>query len=224
MKPDEKRTFEIDPEQKKNCRLPVVDKKIKIEIQKEDDLPTNILFSLVEQDRADAYVVCMAGTVPMLKVYGDATECGIGKMLMQLCFNEEQIHNIGDKMTNTAIERIKEYLIFDGLQIAKEMETWVKSKCKKILYLTMTATPASAAHLYFNSAFDAGFTEMFIAPKNNLGKREFYPKEGPCAVKALQKRYTVDGYMRWIRDEVRVIGQDWFFCKPKTPTLHPKCT
>ena len=156
-------------------------------------MPTNILFSLVEQDRADAYVVCMAGTVPMLKVYGDATECGIGKMLMQLCFNEEQIHNIGDEMKNTAIEKIKDYFVVDGLQMAKEMETWVKSKCKKILYLTMTASPPSAAHLYFKSAFEAGFTEMFIVLNKHLGKREFYPKQGPCAVKALQKRYTNEG-------------------------------
>ena len=131
--------------------------------------------------------------------------------------------------------RIKEYLVFDGLQMAKEMEKWVKSKCNKILFLTMTVNRPSDAHLYFNSAFNAGFTEMFIAVNNNLGKREFYPKEGPCSVNALQERYAKinDGYMtddggtevRMINaGEVKVLGHDWFFCKPKIPTLHVKCT
>ena len=110
------------------------------------------------------------------------------------------------------------------------MERWAKSKCEKIIYLVMEAPPGPG-HLYFNSALEAGFTEMFIALVKS-GK-EFYPKEGPCPVKALKARYTDDGFMddddgtdvRMVKDgKVKVLDQPWFFCKPKIPTLHVKCT
>ena len=69
---------------------------------------------------------------------------------------------------------------------------------------------------------------MFIALDE-----EFYPREGPCSVKALRDRYTDDGYMvdddgtdvrSGGNNQVKVFGHNWFFCKPKRPTLNVKCT
>ena len=107
------------------------------------------------------------------------------------------------------------------------MESWVKSKCEKILSLLMVANPKTAAHLYFKSAFDSGYTEMFVALNG-----EFYPREGPCSVMALKERYTDDGYMKdndgttidgTVGDDMfKVYGKEWFFCKLKVPKAKPK--
>ena len=220
MKMDETRNFKIDKKKNTKCRLP----NDKIKIKKEEVNEYVYSFTMVEND-ADAFVVCHAGLVTELSVSDDAKQCGIGTMLMQLCFNEKKLHNVADNDNNVALSLINEYSASNVMSIAKDIEEWVDSKCKKILKLTMAASPASAARVYFKSALASGFTEMFIALDS-----EFYPKEGPCSVGELEKRYTADGYMQdkeghnGHNDKVKVFGEYWFFCKPKTPTLHNKCT
>ena len=226
------REFEIDKDRKKNCRLPMVDNKIKIKIKKLQEPDSQYMFITID---AEAYVVCEAGYVSMLNVEGNAKECGIGKMLMMLCLNEEEIHNVvndgeihNDK--NKAVSRMESYSRIN-LPKAKELEKWIKSKCIKMIYLTMTALPKNKAHVYFNSALDSGFTQMFIAFNFCKG---FYPTEGPCTVKSLKERYTDEGFMtddgdenevRMVRgDPVKVWGNAWFFCKPKIPLPMNKCT
>ena len=225
MKLGETRKLEINRKNKPNCRL----LKDEIMVRKEkEDIMGEYRIKMVDyvESFADAYIIFSPGEIGMLSVLGDARECGIGKMLMQLCFNEEKIHHIKDNDKNEALIMIKSYSI--EFPEGEEMEKWVTSKCEKLLYLLMSAKPPSAARVYFNSAIDSKFTEMFIALKD-----EFYPKEGPCSVEALKERYTDDGYMKdnagskarlVLNDKVMVKGQNWFFCKPKIPTSHVKCT
>ena len=238
MPTDGTREFEIDKNKKKNCKLLVVDDKIKIKIKKQQNNENEeYFFRMIETDAkvAGAFIACEAGHVPSLRVDGKAQECGIGKMLMLLCLNEEKIHNVVIENDNNKAMSVIESYSRTKVPKAKEMEKWAKSKCEKIFSLIMTAEPPTAAHVYFNSALDLGFTEMFIAiRKTPFGKPRFYPNEGPCTVKALKKRYTDDGYMEdnegsEVRmggdDKVRVWGQTWYFCKPKEATLPmAKCT
>ena len=225
MEIDQTRTFKVDKKKKKNCQLPTDEIKIKKRLRARNQYS----FIMVEPSpNSGAYVVCMSGFVSQLLVPANAKECGIGNFLMQLCFNEGTIHNVENNNENRALTKLRYEWESKSIPMAEEMEKWVRSKCDKILHLKMAADPASAAHLYFNSAKDSGYTEMFIALQ-----KEFYPTEGPCSVMTLKERYTADGYM--IDDdgtEVRILGNNkvkvhgryWFFCKPKTPTLHVKCT
>ena len=202
METDTTREFDLD-KRKKECQLTTD----KIKIKKEaliDDIAFE--FTMVEPE-LDAEVTCRAGNVVSLEVTEIAQRCGIGQILMQLCFNEERIHNVVN-MQNAAVEKIK----YSKLPKAEQMGEWVKSKCKKIVSLTMNTKKAAAAHVYFNSALDSGFTEMFIALKD-----EFYPKDGPGSVRLLKERYTDDGYMKDNegneKNKVKVHGGEWFFCK-----------
>ena len=98
----------------------------------------------------------------------------------------------------------------------------------------MTADKRTDAYVYFKSAIETRYTIMSIKLGFNKG---FYPENGKCTTKALQERYTVDGYMK--DDEgtetrsiqgreygkTMVWGAAWFFCKPRKPTLPvQKCT
>lgn len=199
---DETRKFKINKKKRPQCKLP----EDKIKIKKEE---------------VNEYV-CNSGLVTELDVSEDAQQCGIGTMLMRLCFNEKKLHNVVDNDKNVALSLMKQYSESNEMALAQEMETWVNSNCKKILKLTMAARGAKA-RVYFKSALASGFTQMFIALES-----EFYPQNGPCSVDELAKRYTDDGYMTDKEgesdDKVRVFGEFWFFCKPKTSTLHNKCT
>ena len=233
MQIDQNREFEIDSK-KENCRL--LDKKIKkIKITKQQEGKGEFMYFKfrmedIPQSNAEALVECFGGYVPWLLAKGDAEDCGIGKMLMRLCLNEKEIHNTG--ISNAAVKRIKDYSTQNRPK-AREIEEWVLSKCEKLVYLIMSPSKPEAAHVYFNSALDSDFTEMFIAPSLSPSSK-FYPEEGPCSVKALKDRYTDDGYMKddegtdvsrmvW-NNKVQVAGRNWLFCKPKIPTLHVKCT
>ena len=234
MEVDATREFEIDKTLKPNCPLAKdVQGNAIITIQKKLDntyvppsLRKRIRYQFVMSERdAWASIRCHSGKVPMLKVSPKARDCGIGKILMQLCLNEEKIHNVDDNDNNLALLELNHLsLIF---RLGQEMESWVKSKCERILYLQMVANPKKAAHVYFKSAFDSGYTEMFVALDE-----EFYPREGPCSVMALKERYTDDGYMKdndgtpidgTVGDDTfNVFGKEWFFCKLKVPKPEPK--
>ena len=55
MEAGETRDLEINKDSKQNCRLPVVDDKIKIKIKKEEKDKNQFLFELVETE-GDAYI------------------------------------------------------------------------------------------------------------------------------------------------------------------------
>ena len=171
----ETRTFEIDKNQKRDCRLPEdkIDKKIKIQIQKtqeEDD--DDYSFAMVHHDTADAYITCISGLVSMVSVSDDARQCGIGTILTQLCLNEQKIHNVANNLENRALMKIKGFAKSHDPAMVNQVDNWVNTKCEKIVYLNMVARPPSAAKVYFKSALETGFTEMFIALKSR-----FIPKK-----------------------------------------------
>ena len=237
MKLGDTRTFEIDKAAKPTCLLPVQDGKIKIKIKKQHDKHKNIVFHMVkndddpfnDDDEEDTETYVELGLhfrhVSYLRVIDDAQECGIGKILMVLCFNEAEIHNVeGNTKTEALLkmEQISKIVPKDLKPKAVKLENWVKSDCKKFLYLSMTADPESKAYVYFNSAIDSGYSLMFIGRR--ILSQGFYPKECEyCSSEVLKKRYSADGYMVGDcgidgKEKTEVFGGNWFFCKPKMPT------
>ena len=95
-------------------------------------------------------------------------------------------------------------------------------------YLNMAVEEENTAFVYFNSAIESGYTEMFIQQLEN--KDGFYPKKSDyCPTNVLKNQYTEDGCMAegdGVDDEAcDVYGGAWFFCQP-TPPLVPtqKCS
>ena len=216
MKPNEIREFKLD-ENKPNCKLTSKEVKIKKMVERER-------FTLEEDINGEGYIDCANGFVANLKVTGDPLDCGIGKILMKLCLNEETKHNVIDNNKNTALYKLKTYATKNPIfENAKAMEEWAKSKCENLIGLGMVSFPKTKAHLYFNSAIESGYTEMFIALKT-----EFYPRTGACPVRILKERYRIDGYMIEKGDsddeKVKVWGNFWYFCKPKSQPIEAKCT
>ena len=220
------RKFKIDKRKKKNCGLPGTEI-VEVEIRKEKSVDFEFIFRMVNTDD-EVFVHCGAGYVVLLKVVGKAEQCGIGKILMQLCLSETKIHNVEDNHKNKALEEMDEYVKRYKDVKFNNLRKWIISHCKKVFYLEMEAHPRSAAHVYFNSALVSGFTEMFMLPYPTTlslpDDAEPYPKEGPCSVKMLKEKYTDDGQMEDGGKKTMVWGMDWFFCYPIKPEKVPKCT
>lgn len=229
----ETRTFQIDKTKKKACKLPgegVID----IEITKQQSSDYAFTYRMVGMMNF-VFIHCDYGYIPKLHTKGKAENCGIGKILTQLCLSEETIHNVESNEENNAlleIERYKEVPQSDAKrkQLLK-FEKWISSHCSKLIVLSMYSDPKSRAHVYFNTAIASGFTQMFmIRDRVKLGGNlKFYPKEGPCAVKSLKDRYSDDGNMVELGGlkKTDVWGWNWFFCLPKIPetiTEPQKCT
>ena len=225
MEIDEIRVFKIDRTSKPDCKLEVENDEIKIE--KKEEKKDNYLFSMALRN-ARTFISCKPGEVKNLKVSPQAQNCGIGKMLTLLCFNEENIHKVENNENNLAVKAMKTYSALKFPAVDK-VEAWITKTCKKFLYLLMTADPKSRGHLYFNTALISGYSEMFFALQK---EKKFYPAEGGCSVASLKTRYTNDGVLtdddgtpvvRMLNNQIKVWGENWFFCQPKTPTLPSKC-
>ena len=213
MKAGETRKFKIDKAKKPDCKLPSNEISItKVKTDKEEKT-----HQVVGHEK-EAYIDCYPGFVSGLEATGKTQFCGIGKILMRLCLAEQSIHNTEKKETNRAMQNI----LTDSTKNFPKLAKWVTSTCSKIIFLTMRADPVEAAFVYFNSAIEAGYTEMFI----NLGVwKQMYPKYGPCPVKLLKKQYrAADGKMVNGGEVVKVWGEHWYFCLPKKPSPHSKCT
>ena len=236
MELDEVRKFKIDKNKKKECKLqPSKQGIIEIEIKKEKELegPSKFIYKLVGSDYLpkEAFLKCDYGYVEFLKTKGKAEKCGIGRIFTELCMNEKNLHQTSHSGTNKnlGIQKLNDYIkdSKDKPKFAKErkqlkaFKKWSKSHCSEIIYLEMTANPPSNAHVYFNSAKASGFTDMFMI--TGLIDFQKYPDEGPCPTKILQDRYD-DGFMVEGNEKTRVVGWNWFFCKPKNPEEQNKCT
>ena len=120
-----------------------------------------------------------------------------------------------------AVKELEKYVKSDRLEPkASRLKQWAMSNCNKLLYLIMAVDEESTAYVYFNSAIESGYTEMFIQQLEN--KDGFYPKKSdhsPTSV--LSDQYTKDGCMKdgdGVDDEeCDVYGGAWFFCKPTSP-------
>ena len=223
LKEGEIRSFVIEKDKKPNCKLPSKDGKIEIKIKKHDKkrepLDNFVLFMVQNDDDifndknplAETYVKYNEGFVSNLRVNVNAQECGIGKILMILCFMATKKLEM-----NTKIQLLQPK--------ASRLKEWAMSNCLKLVYLTMAVEEENTAFVYFNSAIESGYTEMFIR-LSLFDKDGFYPKKSdhsPTSV--LRKQYTEDGCMKegdGVDDkECDVHGGTWFFCQP-TPPLVP---
>ena len=239
MKMGEIRKFKIDKNKKKECRLPGKGI-IEIEIKKEESNVAEFALEMVSNE-GEAYLQCDYGYIAQVRTEGIAEKCGIARIFTELCMNEKKIHKTKDVANNKAIIQMEEYLQVcqkresckendEQLKKLRDLKEWATTHCSKFIYLIMTAK-GSGAHVYFNSAVASGFTEMFmmsdftdeeLANRDNL--EDIYPKEGPCAVKTLQERYSDDRTMLDGDEKTSVGDWNWFFCHPKKPSNNPKCT
>ena len=217
MNVGETRKFKIDKRKKKNCGPPGSEI-AEIEIRKETNAIFAFAFRMLNTDD-EVFVNCYSGFVALLKVRGKAEQCGIGKILMQLCLNEEKIHSVKGNDENGALKQIDAYKKRYKNEKFDNLKKWVISDCSKVFYLEMEADPKSRAHVYFNSAIESGFTEIVMF--DNLG---FYPKEGPCSVEIIKGKYDVEGNIDDGGKKTFVWGMNWVFCYPKKPKKLPKCT
>jgi len=236
MRVEETRKFKIDKSIKKDCGLPG-EGIIEIEIKKEKSIVFASTFRMVKPDLGSrvAFIHCNKGYVALVKAQGKAESCGIAKILMQLCINEEGFHNVASNYKNEAVILMGKYVqeclkkescMANDQQLKKirNLENWITSHCSKLVYLEMESDPKTGAHVYFNSAVASGFPEMFMINPIWNEDLKFYPNEGPCPVKELQKKYSNDGNMVDDDEKTMVWGWNWFFCQPKTITIPTKCT
>ena len=240
MKVGEIRTFKIDKNKKKECKLPGKGI-IEIEIIKEESSVAEFALRLAEFALHEAYLLCDNGYINYVRTEGKAEKCGIARIFTEICMNEKKIHNTKDTAKNKALIQLEEYLQACGkrssckendehLKKIRDLKDWSETHCSKFMYLIMTAK-GGGAHVYFNSAVASGFTEMFmmsdLTDEELVGsnyQEDIYPKSGPCAVKTLQERYSDDRTMLDGEEKTSVGGWNWFFCHPKKPNNNPKCT
>ena len=112
---------------------------------------------------AETYVKYNEGYVQYLRVNVNAQECGIGKILMILCFNEEETHKVPNNPKNKATKKLDTNTKIQLLQPkASRLKEWGMSKCLNLVYLDMAVDEESTAFVHFNSAIESDYTEMFI--------------------------------------------------------------
>ena len=208
----ETRIFQIDKKKYLKCRLA----ENEIEILKDDYFGQDNPGFIVVKNVASADVECRPGSINDIRVSEEARECGIGTMLMQLCLNEEKIHNVAENDKNQGLNLIRELSETNAVPNAKEVESWVDSNCEKLVSLDMTCRIPPSAHVFFSSALASGYTEMIFALINISEYSKFYPLKFPGSVQEMKEHYTDDGYiLESDGNKVKVRGEIWLFCQPK---------
>ena len=208
------RKVALDRDNKPNCQLPKETKEITMIKTASTEGNNKWTIGVAELDN-QAYISCWPGEVDQVYTKGIAAGCGIGKILMMLCLNEESIHNVENIEENEAIKDIAD---------VESLKKWVNSECSKLVFLIMAAEPKSAAHMYFNSAMEIGYTKMFIEISPVPGAKKYYPQNIPGSVQDLKKLYTVVDNFGYIVDgekKVPAWGKSWFFCFPKPQQPKP---
>ena len=216
----EVRMFQIDISRKIYCRLNPnqEDKKIvEIKIRKIGPNSNNCKdCSRFEMDgeETDVYLSCKPGNYDV-NVEGPASGCGISQILIQLCMNEPRIHEIKYN-GNQAMKLLEaDYLELNNLNWLSV--DWVKSNCKKIIYLDNLDKPLSLVSLYLKAAILSQFKLTLI----KLLDSKMYPSTGAIATKDLLKRYYgIGGVVKYYK-VINVQGtfkglnvRQWFFCYP----------
>lgn len=230
MQVGETRKFEIDKNKKKDCKLPG-EGVVEIDVKKEESTSFAFTFRASLKHKSltlpAGFIYCDYGYVALLKTQ-EYQNCGIGKILTQLCLNEEEIHKVAGNEKNGALIQMETYIKEcekkeackknDGrLKKLKDLQELIRSHCSKLIWMEMKANNGVAktgAHVYFNSGIASGFTEMFMTTHLKFDEFKFYPKNGLGDVKSLQARYSDDGYMVDGDEKTAVWGWNWFFCHP----------
>ena len=87
---------------------------------------------------------------------------------------------------------------------------WVKSHCKKIVYITNLDKPLNVALQYLKAAILSKFKFTFI----RLLDSKMYPSSGAMRIKDLIKRYYGMGGMVKHNQVIKGWVRQWFFCYP----------
>ena len=221
----ETRKFKIDKESKSDCKLPENEITVRKIIEPGQTLRT---FEVLKYEK-DAFVKCSPGYVDKLSAVGLTNKCGIGKILMKLCLVEEHIHEVANNKDNGAIHEIQSWVEEcksqeacseeDHQEELFKLEKWVNDECSKLVGLFMNADTKSGGYVYFNSAIETGFSQMFM----KIVHYDMYPKDDCRSVEVLKDRYNEDGEMVDGDDVVYVYQQFWFFCKPETLKPQTQC-
>lgn len=216
MKEGETRKFELD-KTKLNCQL-IKDGINEITIGKFETVKWNIKneknkwrYRLVEPVHI-LYIDCFPGNVDFLYTAGVTEGCGIGKILMGLCLNEESMHNVEKNKDNKAVQDLERSAAINKEKELQELVKWVNFECSKLVFLIMKADPKENAFVYFNSAQEANLNQMFIET-NPPGF--MYPKSGTSSVSELRKKYTNESDIVDNGEKIDVFDKNWFFCLPK---------
>ena len=130
MKEGDTRKFEIDKNCKPNCQYP--EKEITIG-KKSHSVKNNNkwIYGVVELDY-QAYINCFPGEVDFLFTAGIAQNCGVGKILMKLCLNEEKIHNVENNEENDAMSDLKLSADLSKNDVFKKFVKNIESDCSKL--------------------------------------------------------------------------------------------
>ena len=210
MKTGEIRLFKIDIFSIKNCGLkPTEDNPnlIEIKIRKakrtgcDDNVEGCRYFEMVDME-SDVHLICKPGCIHEVKAGGLAQGCGISKLLIQLCLNEANIHQVNHDR-NQAMNILRA----DDLATTK---SWVKSNCEKIVYIS-NLPKFYVGSLYLKSAISSNYDSAFI----KLSDSRIYPPEGATCTEELLNRYNGNGGMESNGNTVNVYQKPWFVCYPK---------
>ena len=166
MGEDETRIFEID-KRKPDCAFEGTE--INIRKTAMSNPQTKVVYRVylkVVGHEDDAYIDCMPGFVDQLRVQGSLEGCGVGKMLMKLCLNEKNIHNVQNNEDTKVMRDIKKSVLElseENEEKLSKLDKWASSVCSKLVYLIMVARRESGkAHVHFNSALESGYSLMGI--------------------------------------------------------------
>ena len=210
MKTGEIRLFKITIFSIRNCGLkPTEDNPnmIEIRIRKakrsgcDDHVEGCRYFEMVDME-SDVHLICKPGYIHEVKAEGLAQGCGISKLLIQLCLNEANIHQVNHDR-NQAMNILRA----DDLAHTK---TWVKSNCENIACFS-DFPKFYMGSLYLKSAISSNYDSAFI----KLSDSSIYPPEGPTCTEELLERYNGNGEMEHNGNTVNVYRVPWFVCYPK---------
>ena len=152
----------------------------------------------------DVYLTCKPGYFHV-NVKGPTKGCGISQILIQLCLNEPNIHEV-QYNGNQAVKIIET----DDFGSFFDLKLMVNGLCKKIVFTRNLVKPLNMASLYLKAAILGKFNFAFI----KLLNLNTFPSSGFIPTELLLEKYDGMGGMVNNDKTVNVEGTQWFFCRP----------
>ena len=129
----------------------------------------------------------------------NARNCGIGKVLTELCMVDPEITRMGDD--NYAFDILKD----------DNRKAYVKRYCSNFIALLMNDDGVAGGVLYLSAAFELGYTDMLIEVLDS--DKEVVGYEGEKVEVAKRIFNPVNGQI----GNIEAYSVNWFFCKLKAP-------